>query len=451
MTVADIRIYQSSKDSADRLSEKQSLQFGEDIHGTEGQLLNVYEDAEFQTIEGFGGAFTEAAAVTLAKMSPAKQKEILNSYFNPETGNGYTLCRTHINSCDFSTGNYAYVDDAGDRELKTFSVARDEQALIPFIKAAKKVKGARFKLLASPWSPPAWMKTNGQMNRGGKLKKDCEAIWAKYFAKYIEAYASRGIRIWGVSVQNEPKATQTWDSCVYTAEEERDFVKNHLGPILEAEGHGKVKILVWDHNKERLFERAKVTFSDPEASRYTWGAGFHWYSGDHFEAIEATNRIFPRKKLLFTEGCSEGGVKLGAWHTAERYGHDMIGNLNHGAVGFIDWNMLLDEQGGPNHVGNFCDAPVIADTRNDQITYESSFYYLGHFSRFIRPGAVRIGSSCYTHRLETTAFKNKDGRIVVTVLNFTDNAIPFVLRKNETMIAPTESPAHSLTTLIYET
>lgn len=443
-----VKLIQTAKDTNDRLSWKESISFEPDTNGQEGMLVNVYEDVEYQEIEGFGGAFTEAASATLDKMSAEKRKEILNSYFNPETGLGYTLCRTHINSCDFSLGNYAYVEEEGDVELKTFNIDRDKKSLIPFIRDAIAVKGSNFKLFASPWSPPAWMKTTGKMNQGGKLKDVYKDTWARYFVKYIDAYAAEGIKIWGVTVQNEPKAVQSWDSCIYTAQEERDFVKYHLGPTFEKSDHGDVKIIIWDHNKERAYERSKVAFSDSEAAKYIWGVGFHWYSGDHFETLDALNRMFPDKKLIFTEGCQEGGVKLGSWATGERYGHDIMGDLNSFTAAWVDWNLLLDEKGGPNHVGNYCDAPIIADTASDSVIYESSYYYIGHFSKFIKSGAKRIACSKYTDKLETTAFKNPDGEIVVIVLNRTDDEIPFILRR-EDCLAKSVSLPHSIITLIY--
>ena len=339
------------------------------------------------------------------------------------------------------------MEQAGDVALKTFSIARDEQALIPFIQAAQRVNGSKFKLFASPWSPPAWMKTNGMMNQGGKLKKECARAWAEYYAKYIKAYAKEGIKIWGRTVQNEPKAVQRWDSCVYTAEEERDFVKNHLGPVLEKRGLGHVKVMVWDHNKERVFERARTILSDPAAARYIWGVGFHWYSGDHFENLSLTQLRFPDKKLLFTEGCVEKAVNMGKWENGERYGHDILGDLNHGAVGWVDWNLILDEQGGPNHVGNFCDAPVIADTRKNKVVYGNSYFYIGHFSRFIRPGARRVGVSRYTDKLEVAAFRNRDGSLAVVVLNRTEEALKYSLRLGQAS-ADFNSLPHSIMTLV---
>ncbi len=443
-----IRVILTARDTGDHLARQEDLRFVPDESGQENALINVYPDVAYQEIEGFGGAFTEAAAYTLSRISPDLRQAVIDAYFDPTTGLGYSLCRTHINSCDFSLGNYDYTSRAGDVGLETFSIAHDRELLIPLIRSALLAKGSAIKILASPWSPPAWMKTNNQMNQGGKLRPEFRSAWANYFSRYISAYAQEGIPIWAVSVQNEPKAVQTWDSCIFTAEDERDFVRDHLGPALERDGHGRVKILVWDHNKERVYERAKVTLADPAAARYIWGVAVHWYSGDHFEGLALTHDRFPDKKLLFTEGCVEKGVHLGEWSAGERYAHDIIGDLNHWAVGWIDWNMVLDEQGGPNHVGNYCDAPIIADTQANTLTYESSYYYMGHLSRYIQLGARRIGWSRFTDRLEVTAARNPDGEIAVVVMNRRDEAIPFTLRC-ESKIAQLSSPPHSIMTLLY--
>jgi len=442
-----IRIIQTARDTGDRLAEKPPLAFASDTEGQENQLINVYDDVEYQTIEGFGGAITEASAVTLAKMSPEKQSEIINAYFHPTDGIGYTLVRSHIQSCDFSLGNYAYVED-NDPDLRSFNIDRDKQALIPVIRRAAETAGQPFRLFASPWSPPAWMKTNGTMNGGGSLKPEYRAAWAEMFVKYIQAYEKAGLPIWAVSVQNEAKAVQIWDSCVYSAEEEKDFVRDYLGPALTKAGLSHVKVMIWDHNRERVYDRAKVAFEDEEASKYIWGICFHWYSGDHFEALATVHEKYPEKKLFFSEGCQEGGVHLGSWETGERYGHDLMGNLNHWTVAWTDWNIVLDEKGGPNHVGNYCDAPIIADTSRDEVVYESSYYYIGHFSKYIRPGAKRIATTRYTDKLETTAFKNADGTIAAVVLNRTDHEIPYILRYRD-RLARTQIPAHAIQTLLF--
>lgn len=449
MREPNIRVIQTSRDTSDRLAEKEALRFVEDANGQENLLINVYEDLEFQEIEGFGGAFTEAAAVSIAKLSPEKRKEIITAYFDQEQGIGYSLCRTHINSCDFSLGNYSYAEEE-DPTLAGFDISRDKETLIPLIKEASEAAGGSLTLYASPWSPPAWMKTNGQMNEGGSLKPEFRQVWADYYVKYIKAYQEEGIRVWGLTVQNEAKAKQIWDSCIYTAEEEKDFVRDHLGPTLEAAGLSDVKVMIWDHNKERVYDRARTAFNDAAASKYIWGIGFHWYSGDHFEALSAVAARYPDKKLMFTEGCQEGGVKLGSWTTGERYGHDILGNLNHGTHGWTDWNLVLNEQGGPNHVGNYCDAPIIADTVKDEVIYESSYYYIGHFSKYIRPGAKRVASTRYTDNLEVTAFKNTDGTVAVVVLNRTDEELPYILRSSEEL-AENRIPAHSIQTLLYRT
>jgi glucosylceramidase len=444
---AVVRVFRTAKDTGDRLTEGAPLTLEQGLKSPLPSVL-VDSDTRYQEIEGFGGAFTEAAAVTFCKLSPERRAEILRAYFDLNTGHGYTLCRTHINSCDFALGNYAYTEVDGDVELAHFDIARDRQALIPLIRGAQGLAGRGLKLLASPWSPPAWMKSNGQMNFGGQLKPEYRDVWARYYVRYIREYEKEGIPIWGISVQNEPVATQTWDSCRYTAEEERDFVRDYLGPTLVRAGLSHVHVIIWDHNRDRMFERAKVVYDDPEAAQYVWGTGFHWYVADRFDNVQLVHDAYPDKKLLFTEGCQEGGPHLGSWDLGERYARSMINDLNRWTVGWIDWNMVLDEQGGPNHAGNYCSAPIIADTRGDTLHYQSSYYYIGHFSRFIRPGAVRVLCATTRDELEATAFLNPGGQIAVVVLNRSEESIPFALKFGGAA-ALTESPTHSIQTQLF--
>ena len=226
----------------------------------------------------------------------------------------------HMNSCDFALGNYAHVEKPGDVELKSFNIDRDRQALLPFIQAALHVAGRPIRLLASPWSPPGWMKSNGQMNRGGTLLPQFRDAWARCFVRFIQAYRAEGVSIWGVSVQNEPAATQRWDSCIWSAEEERDFVRDHLGPELAKAGLGDIKIVIWDHNRDLMVERASVVYSDVEAAKYVWGTGFHWYGENHFDHVQLVHDAWPDKQLLFTEGCQEGGPHRapGRWASVTR-------------------------------------------------------------------------------------------------------------------------------------
>ena len=379
----------------------------------------------FQTVEGFGGAFTEAAAVTWMKLGAQQRDDVLRAYFDPVSGHGYRFCRVHMNSCDFSLGNYAHAEVPGDTALEHFSVARDAQALIPFIRAAQEVAGAPLQLLASPWSPPPWMKSNGQMNGGGTLLPQYRDAWAGCFVKFIQAYADHGIPIWGVSVQNEPMATQRWDSCLCSAAEERDFIRDHLGPVLRSAGLGHIQIVVWDHNRDAMVERASVVLSDPHAADFVWGTGFHWYGEDHFDHVQLVHDAWPDKKLLFTEGCQEGGPHAGEWELGERYARSMINDLNRWTVGWIDWNLLLDTSGGPNHVGNLCSAPVLADVERDALAFQSSYAAMGHFARFIRVGAQRVLCASNKEVLESAAFLNPDGVVATVVLNRSEQSQAF--------------------------
>lgn len=443
----EMKIFRTTKDNEDRLTQKNNILFT-NKQGCGEVIITIDETSQYQTILGFGGAFTEAGGYTLTALDKEERDKILKAYFHPTEGHDYSLCRTHINSCDFSLGNYAYCDVEGDMELINFSIERDKKYLVPFIKSAMSFKNKNLKILASPWSPPKWMKTNGEMNNGGFLKPQCREAWAKYYVKYINSYKEEDIDIWGVSVQNEPAAVQTWDSCVYSAEEERDFVKQHLGPALEKCEMGDKKIVVWDHNRDEVVERANVVLSDEEASKYIWGVGVHWYEGEEHDNLTKVHNMFPKANILFTEGCNEGGVKIGAWETGERYGSNIIGDLNNWAVGWIDWNMVLDHNGGPNHVGNYCDAPIIINTETKEVTYQSSYYYLGHFSRFIKSGAIRIKHNKSADDLLTVSFKNKDNSIVTILMNNSDNDKNVQINCTQG-IASVYCPKHSIATLIY--
>lgn len=413
----------------------------------------VDASVRFQPFLGVGGALTDAAAETFAKMSKDKQQELLTAYYDTARGIGYTLARTNIQSCDFSSGSYSYVTD-NDVSLKSFSVAHDEQFRIPLIKAAMKAAGGRLKLYVTPWSPPAWMKDNHSVTGGGKLLHQYAQTWANFYVKFIRTYEAMGMPVWGLSVQNEPMAKQRWESCIYTAEEERDFIRDYLGPALQKAGMGNKKLIAWDHNRDLIYQRASTILEDPAAAKYVWGIGFHWYetwTGGPmlFDNVRLTHEAFPGKALLFTEGCKEkySFDSLQSWSLGERYGYSMINDFNSGATGWTDWNIVLDQNGGPNHVGNFCFAPVHFDTRDGRLIYTNAFYYIGHISKFVRPGARRIAVSSNRVGLQTTGFVNKDGSIVVIVMNATDQPIAYHLI-DQGQETDTRSLPHSIATLI---
>ena len=433
--------------------EGKFLETDKQVQGTKVgpmQVVNLYPDITYQQIRGFGGAFTESAGYTILKLSKEKQKEIAEAYFG-EGGIGYTLGRMHINSCDFSLGNYAYVEDPQDKNLDTFTREREQLYMVPFIRLAQQVSKEKLEFLASPWSPPAFMKTNEEMNHGGKLKEEYRQLWAEYICKYIKDCREDGIPVNMITVQNEPEAIQEWDSCCYSAAEEMEFVRDYLGPIMKEKGLGDVKIFIWDHNKEIMYERAKDILQDEKAAKYIAGVGFHWYTGDHFEAVSLVREKYPDKELLFTEGCVEYSRFMDSndVYKAEMYAHDILGNLNAGMNGYLDWNLVLDEKGGPNHVNNLCAAPIMCDCVNGTYEKRLSYYYIGHFSKYIRVGARRIAVTKYTEKIEATAFVNPDGEKVVVLLNKQDGDIPVVLReygKGTELIVK----AHSIVTLCIE-
>lgn len=448
-------VYTSADSTNLRITNTDNLKFSALKQPVETQTcIFVNPNKTFQNFLGIGGAITDASAEVFAKLSKEKQQELLNAYFSKDKGIGYSLIRTNIHSCDFSSDMYTYVEE-GDAALKTFSIDHDKKFKIPLIKKAIETAGGKLTLFASPWSPPAFMKDNNDMLKGGKLLPKFYQSWANYYVKFINSYQKEGIPVWGLTVQNEPMAKQTWESCIYTAEEERDFLKNYLGPTLSKAGLGDKKITVWDHNRDLMTQRATTILDDPEANKYVWGIGFHWYeswSGGEpmFENVGAVNEMYPNKNLLFTEGCNEkfDANKYQLWKNGERYGKSMINDFNNGTVGWTDWNILLDEIGGPNHVGNFCFAPIHADTKTGELIYTPSYYFIGHFSKFIGKNAKRISSVASRSQLITTSFLNQDGKVITVVMNQSNKKVTYNLcigtNATEVSILP-----HAIQTLVY--
>ncbi len=449
-----VTVFTTAKDSGKPMTQTEVLTFKTLKQPVETQtLIFVDPNRTFQTFIGVGGAITDASAEVFAKLPKAAQQELLTAYYDKTKGIGYTIARTNINSCDFSSDIYTYVAE-NDKALASFNIDHDRKFKIPLIKQATVAAGGKINLFVSPWSPPAWMKSNNNMLKGGTLLPAFNQSWANYYVKFIQAYEKEGMPVWGLTVQNEPMATQRWESCLYSAEEERDFIKNFLGPTLAKNNFSSKKLIGWDHNRDLIYQRASTLLEDQEAAKYIWGIGFHWYetwtgSNQNFENLKSVHEAFPTKQLIFTEGCVEkfGFDRINEWALGERYGLSMINDFNAGTAAWTDWNILLDENGGPNHVGNFCFAPIHADTRSGKLLYTNSYYYIGHFSKFIKPGAKRIASSPSRTMLQSTAFQNPDGSIAVVVMNNTDQKLPYSLwiKGNAT---ETVSLAHSISTLI---
>ncbi len=400
-----------------------------------------------QGIIGFGGALTDSAAHVLRRLPDSKRNAVLRAYYDPVDGIGYTLARTPMTSCDFSLSSWSLDDVVGDLELKNFSLAPMRERQLPLIRDVRQITGAgNFRLLASPWSPPAWMKTNDNMLLGGSLRADCAEAWAAYYVRFVQAMGDEQLPVWALTVQNEPDVSQRWESCRYSPHDEADFIARHLGPALQRARLGDVRLFGWDHNRDGLLNRANALLGEPACAKYLAGLALHWYGEELFEASRQVLAKFPDTQILFTEGCVEGGAHAGEWAPAERYARNMIGDFSNGICGFIDWNIALDMQGGPNHVGNFCHAPVLIDAAAGAVHFQPSFYYIAHFSRFVRPGA-KLAALANDSALAAIAFVNPDRSVVVIIVNQADDAAAFSLAVADDARS-CRVPAHAIQTYI---
>ena len=395
----------------------------------ENKVINIYPEISFQSITGFGGAFTESSGFCYSKLNDEKKSSLLNDYFS-SNGLNYSMGRLPIGSSDFSLKPYSYSKKV---DLSDFSIDKDKEYILPFLKTV--LEKRNLKLLASPWSPPSFMKTTKMLTLGGKLANKYKQTWADYLVKYIHAYKNEGVHIDYMTVQNEPNAIQLWESCLYLPEEEINFATNYLYYSF-IKNNIDTKIFIWDHNKEKLFTRALQELKNKNDLDSIAGIAFHWYTGDHFENIELTHNAFPDKLLFHTEGCTgysnfsnEDEVING-----ELYAHDMLGDLNAGVNAFLDWNLILDYKGGPNHKRNFCNSPIMLTKDSSDYIKNLTYYYIGHFSKFIKPNAKRIAFSRYNDKIEVTAFKNTDSSIAIVLLNRNDTNYEYNLCINDVVI-----------------
>lgn len=403
----------TSKETGERFAVKELS--GDTESGQ--QLLAVHTGRKRQQILGFGGAFTDTSAMALMHMSPKLQEEALTAYFDTENGLGYNMGRVPVGGCDFSSVPYSEDETAGDTALEDFTIEQDRRGILPLIRAAKEKMREDTELLlyALPWSPPGWMKTNGKMNWGGALLPEYYPVMAEYLVKFLRAYDEEGVHFWGMAPQNEPTEVQRWPSCEYSGVEEQRFLKQYLIPTLGRAGYGNLKLLFWDCNKDLLRSRAREMLSDPEIYHAVFGAAFHWYSGDYFEELDAVHEEFPDTQLLSTECCVVMPEDLQDWSVGERYAHDMIGNFNHWTCAWMDWNLYLDQNSGPGIADNPCAAPIILDEARQKVIRMSSYYYVGHFSRYVHRGANVLETEA--EMLEGCAFENPDGSIAAVLMN----------------------------------
>lgn len=466
-----------------------TLEADEEKH-LESGVINIYPDLLYQEIEGFGGALTETVGYLYSKMNDEDKKQFLEDHFG-KNGQHYRFIRMHMDSCDYSLEEYqAVANPLTDPKLTTFSIDRDRKYMLPMLKDAMSMSVEPFSVLLSPWSPPKQWKTppvkpkndasvygvgavmdsfmpkvdydTPSRCNGGSLKKEYYKNWAIYLAKYVQSYLDEGVPVTMMSLQNETIAATNWDSCVWTAQEQKIFLKNYLYPVFkEAELTEKIGLYIWDHNKERIVEFSREIIDD-ETSKMIEGVAFHWYSGDHFESLGMAHELFPNMKFMASECCAlhppgqhnmlaelfgdnKASIAEVEYEDAAAYGHDIIGNLNNGMNRWIDWNLCVDKDGGPRHVPSGFGAPICA---NEDGTYEKllTYYYIGHFSRYILPGARRIGFSRCDNRVEITAAKNPDGSIIVVLLNSGQTDAAYAIRMEGKLIR-IQIPAKTISTI----
>lgn len=406
----------------------------------ENDLINLRPGFPDQTWEGFGGAITDSAGYVYAQMDESQRRELMESYFQDLN---YRLIRIPLDSCDFSLSQF---EAAPGGDLSRFSMERAGRYILPMLADAQRAAPQPLKLMLSPWSPPAAWKTNRRRGLGGRLRPERRADWAEYLCRYVEAYCRLGYDVAYLSIQNEPNAVQRWDSCLMDAPSEREFLAGFLRPALERHGLGHVKVLCWDHNKDRALDRALPAFA---ADCPADGVALHWYSGDHFEDLALLHRLFPEKRLILSENCLEyckTDVSDPAVNAA-RLAHEIIGDVNAGLHAFFDWNLLLDERGGPNYVGNYCHAPYMYDTKRRELRAQSLSDCIHHFSHYILPGSRRIPASRYAHALEVTAFLRPDDSIAAVVLNPTRRTQLALLRVDDRMVE-LRLPARALASVV---
>ena len=337
--------------------------------------------------------------------------------------------------------------------------------MVPMIHAAQSASSEGFKLLASPWTAPPWMKDN-QAWFGGKLLPRYYQVWANYFVKYAEEMQKRNIPIWAFTFENEPLGNNNnWESMHYTPQEMIDFVQNHLHPSL-AEANQDIKLLMYDQNKgKELDEWAEVYLNNKEFEPYFYGTAVHWYNStfDYFpESLDKTHALNPSKSIISTEACIDAEVPV--WQDDAKYWEefatdwgydwakeeekhmhpkyapvhrlagDLIGSFNHHVEGWIDWNMVLDKKGGPNHVSNWCMAPVIVDPEKDEVYFTPLYYVMTHFSRYVRPGAKRIALSGIPDDVKHVAFRNPNNQITVILFNPTEKDIHYTIEGSNPLL-----------------
>lgn len=423
--------------------------------------------ARYQTMNGFGGAFTDSAGFNILNLTTPTQDNLLKSYFHP-SGIEYTFGRVPIASCDFSLRVYSYDDKDRDFSMKHFNLAdEDFKYKIPLIKRAKAMSNRTINLIASPWSAPAWMKDNGKMTGGGNLKGNATGkyyqAYARYLSTFLEEYGKQNLSFWGMTMLNEPSAglapNYSFQSMYFSSSNEKDFVKLALGPLLHQNGYENVKLIMLDDQRLFLPLWAQDILGDKEAAKYVSGIGIHWYRDvlSPIVKLDETHEQFPNHFLLYTESSNgyepwDVAVMLGDWDRGESYSADILWDVNHWVTGWIDWNLALDKTGGPNWAKNNVDSSIIVDAKYDVFYKQPMYYHIGHFSKFIVPGSIRIGFKADKDDFSyvpAAAFLLPNGKKAAVILNKTNGCVNITIMDDESGFLNAQVPPRAIQTYIW--
>ncbi|KAJ9573850.1 hypothetical protein L9F63_008774, partial [Diploptera punctata] len=358
------------------------------------------------------------------------------SYFAPE-GSQYNMIRVPVGGSDFSTRAYSYDDVEGDDTLQNFALAEeDTKYKIPYIKRAIELNPRNILLFGAPWSSPKWMKTNNEFNGKGQLKEEYYQLWADYFVRFFDEYAKENLTFWSISAENEPSngfsTNFTFNALGWTSEGERDWVANYLGPTMQKSDHQDVKIMVLDDQRPYLSTWPDIVLTDETAKSYISGIAIHWYMDiiSQPSLLSEVHDAYPDVFLLYTEACNgitqmgQIPVDIGAWDRGEAYAKDIIQVTNNWVTGWVDWNIALDEQGGPNWADNFVDSPIIVNATADEFYKQPMYYVLAHFSKFVPQGSQRIELFTTDDKgIENVAFVDPNGNTVIIFLNRNEEAV----------------------------
>ena len=518
-----------TSESGDKLAVKSNIEFKPATSTEQQTVLVIKPDIVKQTITGIGSSFTESSAFVLAHLETEQRDKIMQDVYS-ENGANFSIARTPIGATDFSVeGKYSYAEVADDTALENFSIEVDQDGfsraqypgikdesfdVLPMIQQVLDIKQQQadkeFKIIASAWTAPPWMKDintwyipgtpeNDYQGTGGSLKPQYESTYADYILNYLDHYQQAGVELWGLTPVNEPHGNSgQWESMHFSPESQRDFIKEFLGPKLQASKHDDIKLLIFDQNRDGLEHWTDVILGDEEAAQYVYGSAVHWYESTekvYEDVLQKVHEKFPAFDIIHTEGTIDdlgkpagGGIidkvkfQEEGWfnndsfwwnrnatdwaYTAtwapnvedhpiytpvHRYARNIIVSFNHWMSGWIDWNIVLDSDGGPNHVGNFCGAPIMIDTANGDVYYTPLYYILSQFSKTIRPGDVAVQADKYLYELDddalhTSATLNDKGMLTVQILNTTKESIETQLQVGSQQ-ALVVVPANALQTL----